>query len=960
MTRPSFSAERWSKISEMLDQVLTLPRDDRAAFLAAACPEDSLRRDIEELLIAGERDDHLLDTPAGALASRLIGAHAQYAPPSSGARVGPYRILGEIAHGGMGTVYLAERADEQYEKRVALKLVRGALHAEDYLTRRFVEERQILASLDHANIARLLDGGVTHEGMPWFAMELVRGQPIDQFASERQLGIEARLELFLAVCEGVAYAHRTLIIHRDLKPSNILVTDDGCVKLLDFGIAKLVAESARDEPATHSTFQALTPDYASPEQWSGAGVGVASDVYSLGVLLYELLAGRRPPRAEPRRADDSGAAAREAPPPSSVSPERARRQLRGDLDTIVLTALKLDPARRYPSVESLAADVRRYLTRMPISARPDTWSYRTGRFFRRHRVGVGAGAASAALLIAALAGFAWQAHIASREARQERELKNFTVGLFELSDPAASKGRAVTARELLDRGEHRIRTSLTADPEVRAEMLGILGSIYARLGIYDQASRLLAQSVDLRRRASGNRGPALAEGLGTLGRVLADRSDYPASERALREALALRADAGASDTTTLNVLTTLADVRRGTGRLPEADSLLRVVLARQTTALPATDPSIAATLSTLGVVARQRGDFVQAEARHRAALAIRRAHFGETDPSVAESMKNLALVLHSTGRFAEAESLYRRTLAVQRTLYGEKHPEIGSTLNSLASLLATTGKPAEAETMFQEALTMQRELLGPVHENIAATLDNYGSMLSRRGEYRRALPLEQESLDMRRRLFGATHPSVATALNNIARILMELGQDAAAERYYRQAHDQYVALLGPNHAFVGTALANLAMLELRERKYAAADSLYRQALRIYDVSLPPGHANRASVLTGLGETMLRRHRPADAEPLLRQAIDIDRKSGQQLNPRFIAAERLLGAALAELSRNAEAEQWLQASYEASRSADTPALHAERVATLEGLESFYRELGRRDDAARTSALLAQMR
>jgi serine/threonine-protein kinase len=397
------SAAWWRHVFEVVDGAFELAPDERAAYVERACAHDEVVRLEVAALLAGGDAPVFLETPAIEFAAPLL-ADPPIEPESAvpGAPIGPYRILREIGHGGMGTVFLAERADHQYQKTVALKLLRGWSAGDERAVRRFVEERQILATLDHPDIARLFDGGVS-DGVPWFAMEYVEGLPIDRYCDERGLSVEERLRLFCRVCAAVQYAHRNLVVHRDLKPANILVTAAGAVKLLDFGIAKVLAQGVIGgaESLTATGERLLTPLYASPEQLRGDLVSTASDVYALGVLLYELLTGRGPYRLTTREPHEVARAILEQEPArmSAVAPAAVARRLRGDLDTIVAMALDKDVARRYGSADQLALDVRRHLDGQPVSARPDSGFYRARKFVRRHRVGVGL-AAALALLVA--------------------------------------------------------------------------------------------------------------------------------------------------------------------------------------------------------------------------------------------------------------------------------------------------------------------------------------------------------------------------------------------------------------------------------------------------------------------------------------------------------------------------------------------------------------------------------
>ncbi|MGH7528613.1 MAG: serine/threonine-protein kinase, partial [Gemmatimonadales bacterium] len=517
---------RWQRLALIFDDVLELAPEARAAYLDHACAGDAALRAEIDALLAADAGSGDFPEAAEAYFPSLMGAAADAAQPpagglAAGTVIGPYRVVRELAQGGMGAVYLAERADGQFEQRVALKLIRAGLDSVE-VQRRFLAERQILARLNHPNIAKLLDGGIAAEGRPWFAMELVDGSPLLAWCDERKLGLTERLRIFEAVCDAVRYAHQNLVVHRDLKPSNILVTTDGRVKLLDFGIAKVLEGGAEGQrgsgadvaPLTRTELRILTPEYAAPEQVRGEPVTTATDVYALGAVLYELLAGQRVHRFDRHTPAEIERVVCETDPepPSAAAmqdvaasaarrtePRRLRRLLRGDLDTIVLKALQKDPARRYPSAEALLDDLRRFESGLPIKARPESRTYRLGKFVRRHGVGVAAGTALFLALLAGLGGTLWQARAAAREASRAVAVKDFLVGLFQESDPAQARGRNITADELLARGIQRLDTALTRDPALQSELLGELGKIHRELGLFERADSLLERSVRLAR-----------------------------------------------------------------------------------------------------------------------------------------------------------------------------------------------------------------------------------------------------------------------------------------------------------------------------------------------------------------------------------------------------------------------------------------------------------------------------
>nr|MBA3497784.1 serine/threonine protein kinase [Gemmatimonadales bacterium] len=933
---PLRSQADWERLQPLLDALLEQDAAQRGAHLAEIGAQDPvLRSQLERMLVSIEAAGDFLERPAldlapGLLDSMRAEAGAGGADPMAGRRIGPYEVLREIGSGGMGAVYLAARADDQYRKQVAIKLVAGGVESAE-IRRRFLAERQILASLDHPNIARLFDGGVTEAGAPYFVMEYVDGVPIDHYCDAHRLTVEARLALFAGVCDAVQFAHQNLVVHRDLKPGNILVTADGTVKLLDFGIATLLEAPGGGgiSPVTEAGHRLLTPEYASPEQLGGELVTTASDVYQLGVLLFELLTGARPYRFGRRSPVEVARVVRETAPvhPSTAAAEpgaaehrgttagRLRRRLAGDLDNIVLMALRKEPARRYASVRELQTDLQRHRDGHPIAARRGTRRYRARKFLGRHRVGAAATALVGMALLLGLVGTTWQARVASREAATADAVTDFVVSLFAVSDPGESRGQTVTARELLDRGAARVESELVGQPEVQAAMLGVLGGVYRTLGAYDAAAPLLERSLALRRSLYRPGDPHLAESLSELGVLKTDRSDHAGAEPLLRQALAIRqARFGDEHPAVLATLTDLAELRRLQGDHAGADSLLGVVVTRRRETLGPAHPDLAVTLTVRGVLARAQGDYAAAGRMHREALAIRRALYGTNHPAVGESLHNLALVLHGQDRFAEAEQHYREALAVRRRVLGAKHPSIANTLNSLASLQRMTGDFTSAEPLFEEALAMRRELLGPDHRAIAITLVNLAQLKSERGDTG-VIALYDEALAMQRRINGPDHPSVATGLNYLGLELKNHQRYAGAEPLFREALTIYRAKLGPRHPWIATTLDNLASVRAGLGDHAAADSLYREALTLQRRVLPRAHTDLAITLVGLGQSLIARRDHAGAEPMLREALAIREAALPAGHWRIAEAQSALGACLSAGARFAEAEPLLVAGYD---------------------------------------------
>jgi eukaryotic-like serine/threonine-protein kinase len=906
----SFTPEEWARIEEILDDVLELEPGARTIALDRACGGDAqLRAQLESLVAADASSATFLEMPAAEYAAGLVRAASDHAardtPDQPGARIGPYRVLLEIGRGGMGRVLLAERADGQFEQQVALKVVGGSQDGGEIL-QRFLRERQILARLQHPNIARLLDGGVTPDGRPYFAMEYVVGEPITKYCDTRALGVEGRLDLFVAVCEAVQYAHQNLVVHRDLKPSNTLVTPAGQVKLLDFGIAKVLHEE--DDGAVLATLTRLgsgpmTPEYAAPEQVRGEPVTTATDVYALGALAYELLTGRGPHKltrltaAEVERViaerdvdrpssvvGRSGSTSL-APPPDAIArargtdPDHLRRQLRGDLDTILMQALQKDPARRYASAAALVEDLRRYRTGRPIAARRDSVRYRAGKFVRRHAIGVATTALVLAALVAGLVGTAWQARVASREAAKATEVSRFLAGLFAVADPARTNASQITARELLDRGASRIETDLAGQPDVQSEMMLLLGRIYHELGVFDRSQPLLERSLSLRREQYGNENARVAD-----------------------------------------TMSELAGLRLDMGRPQDAETLQRATLAMRRKVLGPDHPDVGKTLRDLALVLTRRGNYDEAERLQRDALALHEGHFGAEHAEVASDLEGLQSILRERGQIQPAIVAARRVLEIRQKVLGPDHLETATAKNNLAILLRDRWELAEAERLYREVLAFDLRRLGEVHPNTATVMNNLAFVLRDRGQYDEAEKLYRAVLDLDIRLFGKEHPYVATVLNNLGALLAAKGSYDEAEQRMRDSLAMFRRVYGGDHFRVGSVEGALAGV-LRAKGDAGAERLYRVALARLSRSLPADNPQHEPVLIGLGRLLTERGAATEAEPLLRRALDGRSKRLGESDPRTAEAQVRLGACLVALGRSSEAAPLLTAAY--SRLRDEP-------------------------------------
>ncbi|MEP7340374.1 MAG: tetratricopeptide repeat protein [Acidobacteriota bacterium] len=814
------STERHEQAKAILRQMMDRTPDQREAWLNEACRDDvGLRHEVEMLMLEASTSptQPFLDIQGiVAAAVKLIPPDA--ASPLIGELIGPYKLIRELGKGGMGIVFLGERADDQYKKRVAVKVIKRGMDTEEIVAR-FRHERQILASLDHPNIARLLDGGTTADGLPYFVMEHIEGQPIDEYCSTHKLTTNERLNLFRTVCGAVHYAHQNLVVHRDLKPTNILVTEDGTVKLLDFGIAKILNPEMFPETVlpTRTWERPMTPAYASPEQVRGQTITTASDVYSLGVVLYELLTGRRPYEfkslapheiakvvceTQPIRPSTAVRQPETARPESSVKDsdgqhhletnveaERLSRRLQGDLDNIVLMALRKEPQRRYVSAQQLSEDIGRHLAGRPVIAREDTLGYRAEKFVKRNKAAV----AAAAVFVVLLAGFAvtmWvqSVRVARERDRAERErdkaarVSSFLVDLFKVNDPSESKGNAVTAREILDKGAEKVAEELKQQPETQATLMQTMGDAYQSLGLLDRALPLLEDSLKLRRQASGSNQPDTASSLQSLGELHVTRGEFDKAEPLFRESLDIRRKLyGSEHQAIAESLNSLGNLFYNKRDYKTAEPLLRDAIAMQRKLAGSENAPLANYESNLAQTLQDQGSFDEAEKLNRESLAIQRKLLGEAHPDVVSSLNNLAVLLLKKRDLDGAEQTFRQLLAAGRKLYGEENHHVGLYLANLGYVLSEKGNQAEAETLLRRALEIRRKTLPPGSPEIAHSSILLGRLLVTKSEVQEAEPLLREAVETFRRTFPKTSTMTADAENVLGECLTELRRYDEAE-----------------------------------------------------------------------------------------------------------------------------------------------------------------------------------
>lgn len=834
---PRDDPARWQRLGPLLDQALELDGEQRTQWLAELRGRDpelsvdleQLLRDHQRVLEEGFLEDSLVDEAPPLLAGQVLGA---------------YRLIEPIGQGGMGTVWLAERADGRFEGRAAVKLLNLSLIASRGVGRakpvraeeRFRREGSLLARLTHPNIARLFDAGVSPSGQPFLVLEFIEGQPIDRYCDDRSLGVEDRIRLFLDVLSAVAHAHASLVVHRDLKPSNVLVSVDGQVKLLDFGIAKLLQEEEGPSVTREGAPAALTPEYAAPEQVTGQRVTTATDVYSLGVLLYLLLGGQHPAgdafgspadlvkaivdTEAPRLSDavvsvgSTGRAARRAADATfelhrnanrrGTTPDRLRRMLHGDLDTIVAKALKKDADERYPSVTALADDLRRFLEHQPIAARPDTLAYRSAKFVRRHAVGV-AVTVGVALLVAALVGFytvrlAAERDRARLEATKSEKVSGLMVELLAGADPYRDKPNP-TVQDLLKAGEERVQRELAGEPVLLADMLTELGRLHRRLGDFDKAQALLEQALASDRAANLPERPGGAETLNVLGVLYRMRGDEARAITLLEQAAAMR--------------------RRLLGPLHK---------------------DLAVTVSELGRAYDDAGQSERAEALSREALEMRRALFGEEHRETATNMGDLGTRLRLRGDFAGAEPLLRQSLSITRRVLGEGHANTAGGMSNLGLLAADQDKYAEAETLFRGAIAIGEQALGANHPTLANYLTNLGRSLRGQSRYDESAAAIERAIALSAAAFGPEGPEVAVHRAALGHTYVARGDAARAEPLLRQALTARRRAHGPDDWRVGISQSLLGWALTGLARYDEAEAALLEATRILQEG--PGLAGR--------------------------------------------------------------------------------------------------------------------
>ncbi len=784
-------------------------------------------------------------------------------PPDHPGQIGPYKLIELLGEGGMGEVWLAEQS-KPVHRRVALKVIKLGMDTKQVVAR-FEAERQALAVMDHPGIAQVFDGGATEEGRPYFVMELVRGVSIHEYCDTHRLSTEERIRLFVGLCHAVQHAHQKGVVHRDLKPSNVLVAvkeNEPVVKVIDFGIAKALGYELTDRTLVTRMGQIVgTPEYMSPEQaeMSGLDVDTRTDVYALGVILYELLVGALPFDFSAKADEAIRHAIRETevPRPSTkltslegardtiarcrrTTVEALRRELRSDLDWIILKAMEKDRTRRYDTANGLALDLERHLLHEPVLARAPSTRYRVAKFVRRHRLGVAAGGAIAVALILgvslATVGMV-RAQRAERRAEAEaeaaRQVSDFLVELFEVNDPSEARGNSITAREILDRGAERIEGELADQPALQGRMMQVMGGVFRSLGLYTEAERLTLQSLEVRRRELGDLHPDLAASLHELAWL------YRAQWR-LDEALPLAEEA--------------AEIRQ--------------------MALGPRNPEYATTLQLLGMVQRDRGDFEIATQNLERSLEIRETVLGPEHLAVSMSLYHLGWLFFRSGDYERARGYYERACPIMERELGQGAYELGWCLNDLGIVLDNLGERESALTHFQGALEVFETVLPPEHPSLGTLLNNMGALFWRMGEFEAANLHYERALAIREASLGPESPLTAETLSNLGLVKQSSEEYAEARRYYARALEITEGLFGPESMEVTGPLNNLGFLLRYIGDFDEAETALTRSVRIQEEAVGPTHPDLIPELSNLGFLFRNRGQPDRAIPFFQRAVEI--------------------------------------------------------------------------------------
>ena len=889
-------ADRWARLDSTFQGALDLPADERAAFLDRVCGPDTALRDEVEAMLAADAPEHALGI------ERLVHDSAGLPPepdPFIGMRLGPWQVVDLVGHGGMGSVYLAERSDGRYQLRVALKVIRGP--AAQGVSARFNSEIHILARLSHPNIARMIDAGHTPEGSPYLVMEYVDGSPVTTHCDALRLTVDGRLSLFRSVCSATQHAHQALVVHRDLKPSNIFVARSGEVKLLDFGIAKLLEPDQPPAEQTRPEMRALTPAYAAPEQVRGEPVTTATDVYVLGAVLYELLTGERPAAYEsierthetPRVPLPSAAVGRclagaGSDPGDGVavaaarrtSPERLMRRLEGDVDRVVLKALQQEPDRRYGSAGQLADDIQRLLDGRPVAAQPDTFAYRARKFVARHRLAVIAALLTCALLVTFATVAILQARAAAVErdrarveARRAERVSQLVTDLFKLAEPAAGRGDTIAARELLDQASRRVELELQGDQETQTALFNALARVYGNLGLHDGAIAVLQQALHIENADRSRSTLARAETLHLLGERYASKNDHAAADSRFRDALALRRELKAPPLDIAATLDSFGRMLSLTGKYAEARLLMEESLEIRRRDPGVLDSDLMSGLHEFGLLLHRAGDIERAERLLREAADIGRRIPGPSPAKVTALLLLAEVVARFDHEPAKAMPLFGEALEMAHAIYPGDHQQVALCLAELGRNQVDIGRLTDAEATMREAAAMAHRLYGDRHDQTLAARRSLVDVLRAERKWREAEEVLRDILVHARALLGDGNPTTLLTSRTLASVLEEGRRFDEALTLREGELARTIAVLGERDVFVAIGMAGLGQHGLKSGRLDLAERYFLRALDIRRQIHPADHWRIDEARGNVGLARLSAGRLAGAETDLLAAYE---------------------------------------------------------------------------------------